>query len=88
VLAGIKRDGWAKLARAEQGGSNGPVQMLAALLLVALITTGAVFGWLHAPPFVQQRTLTVGRGVLATITALRTLVMVIRILRPARLLRP
>ena len=88
MLAGIKRDGWAKPARAEQGGSNGPVQMLAALLLVALIATGAVFGWLHAPLFVQQRTLTAGRGLLATITALQTFVMVIRIVRPTRGLRP
>ena len=88
VLAGIKRDGWASQARAEQGGSNGPVKMLAAVLLVALIAAGAVHGWLHAPLFVQQRTLTVGWGVLATITALQTLVMIIRIIRPTRGLRP
>jgi len=88
VLAGIKRDGWASQARAERGHSNGPVKMLAALLLVALIATGAVFGWLHAPLLVQQRTLTVGWGVLATITALQVLVMVIRIVRPTRGLRP
>jgi hypothetical protein len=47
-----------------------------------------VFGWLHAPLFVQQRILTVGWGVLATITALQVLVMVIRIVRPSRGLRP
>jgi len=88
VLAGIKRDGWASQARAEQGSSNGPVKMLAALLLVALIATRAVFGWLHAPLFIQQRILTVGWTMLATITVLQTLVMVIRIVRPTRGLRP
>jgi hypothetical protein len=88
VLAGIKRDGWASQARAEQGGSNGPVKMLAGLLLVALIATGAVIGWLHAPLIVQQRILTVGWGVLATITAVQVLIMVIRIFRPTRGLRP
>ena len=36
VLAGIKRDGWASQARAEQGASNGPVKMLGALLLAGL----------------------------------------------------
>ena len=62
--------------------------MIAAVLLVALIAAGAVFGWLHAPLFVQQRTLTVGWGVLAIITALQTFVMVIRIFRPTRGLQP
>ena len=88
VLAGIKRDGWANQARAEQGASNGAVKMLGALLLVGLVAAGAVFGWLHAPLFVQQRTLTVGWGVLATVTALQTLIMVFRIFRPARGMKP
>lgn len=88
VLVGIKRDGWANQARAEQGASNGPVKMLGALLLVGLLAAGAVFGWLHAPLFVQQRTLTVGWGVLAVVTALQTLIMVFRIFRPIRGMQP
>ena len=88
VLAGIKRDGWANQARAEQGGSNGPVKMLGAILLVALLAAAVVLGWIHAPLFLQQRTLTVGWGALALITALQTLIMVIRIFRPSRGLRP
>ena len=87
-LAGIKRDGWASQARAEQGASNGPVKMLGALLLVGLLGAGAVFAWLHAPLFVQQRTLTVGWSMLAVITALQVLIMLIRIVRPSRGLRP
>ena len=88
VIAGIKRDGWASQARAEQGASNGPVKMLGALLLVGLLGAGAVFAWLHAPLFVQQRTLTVGWSMLAVITALQVLIMLIRIVRPSRGLRP
>ena len=88
VLAGIKRDGWASQARAEQGASNGPVKVLGALMLVATLAAGAVLAWTHVPLFVQQRTLTVGWGVLAVITALQTLIMVGRIFRPSRGLRP
>jgi hypothetical protein len=88
VLAGIKRDRWARQAQAEQGVSNGAVKMLGALLLVALLAAGAVLGWTHAPLFVQQRTLTVGWGVLAVVTALQTLIMIGRIFRPSRGLRP
>jgi biofilm PGA synthesis N-glycosyltransferase PgaC len=62
--------------------------VLGALLLVGLIGAGAVFGWLHAPLFVQQRALTVGWGVLAAVTALQTLVMAVRIVRSLRGLRP
>ncbi len=62
--------------------------MLGALLLVGLLGAGAVFAWLHAPLFVQQRTLTVGWGVLAVITALQVLIMLIRIFRPGHGLRP
>ena len=88
VIAGIKRDGWASQVRAEQGASNGPVKMLGALLLVGLLGTGAVFAWLHVPLLVQQRTLTVGGSMLAIITALQVLIMLIRIVRPSRGLRP
>ena len=42
---------------------------------------GWCWAWTHAPLFVQQRTLTVGWGALAVITALQTLIMVIRIFR-------
>ncbi|HEY2578593.1 MAG TPA: glycosyltransferase family 2 protein [Streptosporangiaceae bacterium] len=88
VLAGIKRDGWAHQARAEQGRSSGPGKMLGALLLVALLAGGAVAGWTRCPLFIQQRTLTVGWGVLAAVTALQTFIMIIRIFRPSRGLRP
>jgi len=88
VLAGIKRDGWANQARAEQGGSNGPAKMLFAVLVVAVLAAAAVLGWTHAPLFVQQRTLIVGWGALAVVTVLQVLIMVIRIFRPNRGLRP
>ena len=59
VIAGIKRDGWASQARAEQDASNGPVKMLGALLLVGLL--GAVRSSPGCTPRCssQQRTLTV-----------------------------
>jgi poly-beta-1,6-N-acetyl-D-glucosamine synthase len=88
VLAGIKRDGWASQARAEEGGSNGPAKMLFAVLVVAVLAAAAVLGWTHAPLFVQQRTLIVGWGALAVVTVLQVLIMVIRIFRPNRGLRP
>lgn len=88
VLAGVKRDGWARQARAEQGGSNGPAKMLGALLAVALVAAGTVFGWTHAPLFAQQRILTVGWSALAVVTAMQTIVMIVRIFRPSRGLRP
>jgi hypothetical protein len=68
--------------------SNGAVKMLGALLLVAVLAAGAVLGWTHAPLFIQQRTLTVGWGVLAVVTALQVLIMISRIVRPSRGLRP
>jgi len=88
VLAGIKRDRWAHQARAEQGGSGGPGKMLGAFLLVAAIAAGLVYGWTHAPLFVQQHILTVGWVGLASITALQTVLMVFRLVRPSRGLRP
>jgi hypothetical protein len=47
-----------------------------------------VYGWTHAPLFVQREILTTGWAGLASITALQTLMMVLRILRPSRGLRP
>jgi poly-beta-1,6-N-acetyl-D-glucosamine synthase len=88
VLAGIRRDRWARQAQAEQGVSNGPAKVIGAVLLVAVLAAGIVVGWTHAPLFVQQRTLTVGWGALAVVTALQTLIMVGRIIRPTRGLRP
>lgn len=88
VLAGIKRDGWALQARAEQGNSSGPGKMVGVVLLIALLAAGAVIGWTRCPLFVQQRTLTVGWGILAVVTALQTVIMAIRIIRPSRGLRP
>jgi len=88
VLAGIKRDGWAHQARAESGGSSGAGKMLGAMLIVAVLVVGVVYGWTHSPLVVQREILTVGWAGLAIITALQTLMMVLRILRPSRGLRP
>jgi biofilm PGA synthesis N-glycosyltransferase PgaC len=90
VLAGIKRDGWAQQARAEQGssGGGGAAKILGTILLVAVLVGGVVYGWTHAPLLVQRYILTVGWAGLAIITALQTLMMVLRILRPTRGLRP
>jgi biofilm PGA synthesis N-glycosyltransferase PgaC len=88
VLAGIKRDGWAQQARAEQGASGGPGKVLGAVVIVALLVAGVVYGWIHSPLFVQREILTTGWAGLAIITALQTLIMVGRILRPSRGLRP
>jgi biofilm PGA synthesis N-glycosyltransferase PgaC len=88
VLAGIKRDGWAQQARAEQGGSGGPGKILGAMLIVAAGVGGAVYGWIHSAHFIQRDILTVGWAGLAIITALQTLMMVFRILRPTHGMRP
>jgi poly-beta-1,6-N-acetyl-D-glucosamine synthase len=88
VLAGIKRDGWAQQARAEQGGSGGAGKLLGTVLVVAVLVGGIVYGWTHSPLFVQREILTVGWAGLAIITALQTVLMVFRILRPSRGLRP
>jgi poly-beta-1,6-N-acetyl-D-glucosamine synthase len=88
VLTGIKRDGWAQQAKAEQGGAGGAGKMLGAFLIVAVLVGGVVYGWTHAPLFVQQRILTAGWASLAGITALQTVLMVFRLLRPSRGLRP
>lgn len=88
VLAGIKRDGWAHQARAEQGRSGGPGKILGALLVVAILVTATVYGWTHAPLFLQRDILTTGWAALALITALQTLMMILRLLRPSRGLRP
>ena len=58
------------------------------MLAGAVIVGGIVYGWIHAPLFVQREILTVGWAGLAIITALQTLFMVGRILRPTRGLRP
>ena len=58
------------------------------MLIVAAIVGGTVYGWIHSPLFLQRDILTVGWAGLAIITALQTLMMVLRILRPSRGLRP
>jgi cellulose synthase/poly-beta-1,6-N-acetylglucosamine synthase-like glycosyltransferase len=88
VLAGIKRDNWAHQARAELGGAGGPGKILGAMVIVALLVSGVVYGWTHSALFIQRDILTVGWAGLAIITALQTLMMVFRILRPTRGLRP
>ena len=88
VLVGIKRDGWAQQARAEQGGTGGPGKILGAMLIVAAGVAGSVYGWIHSPLIVQRDILTVGWAALAIITVLQTLMMVFRIVRPNRGLRP
>jgi biofilm PGA synthesis N-glycosyltransferase PgaC len=88
VLVGIKRDGWAQQARAEQGGTGGPGKILGAMLIVAAGVAGVVYAWIHSPLFIQRDILTVGWAGLAIITVLQTLMMVFRIVRPNRGLRP
>jgi hypothetical protein len=88
VLVGIKRDGWAQQARAEQGGTGGPGKILGAMLIVAAGVAGVVYAWIHSPVFIQRDILTVGWAGLAIITVLQTLMMVFRIVRPNRGLRP
>jgi hypothetical protein len=58
------------------------------MLIVAVLVAGSVYGWIHAPLVVQRDILTVGWTALAIITVLQTLMMVFRILRPTRGLRP
>jgi biofilm PGA synthesis N-glycosyltransferase PgaC len=62
--------------------------MLGAFLIVAVLVDGVVYGWTHAPLFVQQRILTAGWVGLASITALQTVMMAFRLVRPSRGLRP
>jgi len=85
----IKRDGWAQQARAEQGGASGGAGKVLGAILAGVIVVGAVvYGWIHSPLFVQREILTVGWAGLAIITALQTLFMVGRIVRPSRGMRP
>jgi hypothetical protein len=58
------------------------------MVIVALLVGGVVYGWTHASLFIQREILTTGWAGLAIITALQTLIMVGRILRPGRGLRP
>ncbi|WP_035856288.1 glycosyltransferase family 2 protein [Cryptosporangium arvum] len=88
VLAGIKRDGWEDQARAERGASNGPGRIITAVAIVAVLAGLTVFGWLHAPLWLQERVLTVGWSLLAVVTVLQTLMMMIRLVRPSRGYRP
>jgi cellulose synthase/poly-beta-1,6-N-acetylglucosamine synthase-like glycosyltransferase len=89
VLAGIKRDGWAQQARAEQGAASGSAgKILGAVLAGVVIVGGIVYGWTHAPLLIQRDILTTGWAALAIITALQTVLMVGRILRPSRGLKP
>jgi biofilm PGA synthesis N-glycosyltransferase PgaC len=83
VLSGIKQDGWARQARAEagQGSANGAAKMIGVLFLVALVSAGAVFGWLHATVWFQRVSLTTGWYILATATVVQTLGMLWRIVR-------
>ena len=81
VLAGIKQDGWARQARAEAGQGNGAAKILGVLFLVALVSAGAVFGWLHATVWFQRVSLTTGWYILASATVVQTLGMLWRIVR-------
>jgi cellulose synthase/poly-beta-1,6-N-acetylglucosamine synthase-like glycosyltransferase len=88
VLAGVKRDGWAKQHAAENGQATGAGKVLAAMAGMALAVALGLYGWLHAPSGLQRDVLTTGWALLATVTVIQTLVMVVRILRPTRGLRP
>ena len=88
VLSGIKQDAWARQARAEAGQSNGAAKILGVVVLVALVSGLAVFGWLHASIWFQRASLTAGWYVLATATVLQTASMLWRIVRRNKKNRP
>jgi biofilm PGA synthesis N-glycosyltransferase PgaC len=88
VLAGIKQDAWARQARAEAGQSNGAAKILGVFLLVALVSAGAVYGWLHASIWFQRVSLTSGWYILATATIVQVVGMLWRIVRRNKKYRP
>jgi poly-beta-1,6-N-acetyl-D-glucosamine synthase len=92
VLFGRKRDGWAAQAAAERGGSAGAgmvQKLLGAALLTGLVCSGFVYWWLTlAGVGIQEKVLTVGWGALAVLTCIRTLSVVLKLLKPTRGFRP
>jgi cellulose synthase/poly-beta-1,6-N-acetylglucosamine synthase-like glycosyltransferase len=88
VLSGIKQDAWARQARAEAGQSNGAAKILGVFLLIALVSAGAVYGWLHATVWFQRASLTTGWYLLATATIVQTAAMLWRIIRRNKKYRP
>jgi biofilm PGA synthesis N-glycosyltransferase PgaC len=88
VIVGAKRDGWAKQHAAENGQATGAGKVLATVVAIVVAATLTLYAWLHAPTLPQRDVLTVGWALLATVTVFQTLVMVARILRPTRGLRP
>jgi biofilm PGA synthesis N-glycosyltransferase PgaC len=88
VLSGIKQDAWARQARAEAGQSNGTAKILGVFILIALVSGGAVYGWLNASIWFQRVSLTAGWYILATATIVQMLAMVWRIVRSNKKMRP
>jgi cellulose synthase/poly-beta-1,6-N-acetylglucosamine synthase-like glycosyltransferase len=89
VLSGNRRDGWAAQKRAEAGGGIGfAPKAIAFVLLVSAAVYGLVCAWLRLPSQWQNSTLITGWYVLAVITVIQILLMMKRILRPARGMRP
>jgi biofilm PGA synthesis N-glycosyltransferase PgaC len=88
VLAGIKQDAWARQARAEAGQGNGAAKILGVFILIALLSAGAVFGWLHASVWFQRVSLTSGWYFLATATIVQVIGMAWRIIRRNKKYRP
>jgi biofilm PGA synthesis N-glycosyltransferase PgaC len=80
--------GWAKQHAAENGQATGAGKVLATVVAIVVAATLTLYAWLHAPTLLQRDVLTVGWALLATVTVFQTLVMVARILRPTRGLRP
>jgi hypothetical protein len=92
VLFGKKRDGWAAQAAAERGaGSGGGFmgKLVLAAVLAILTSGGLVYWWLTlAGPLVQRQVLTAGWGALAMLTTVRTISVLIKLLKPTRGYRP
>jgi biofilm PGA synthesis N-glycosyltransferase PgaC len=89
VLTGTGSDGWATQKKAESGKSMGfgPKIVGFSLLLIGFVY-GVVTAWQHLPGDWQDYTLLTGWRILAVLTALQCLMMVKRILRRHRGMKP
>jgi cellulose synthase/poly-beta-1,6-N-acetylglucosamine synthase-like glycosyltransferase len=88
VLAGRRRDGWAAQKAAEAGNGTGFGWIVGAIVGATLVASTSTYGWLHASPAVQERFLTTGWALLAVLTVVRTLAVVVKLLKPSKGYRP
>ena len=91
VLFGKKRDGWAAQAAAERGGaaSRAVGKLVGGTVLACAASAGLTFWWLqYAGADVQRKVLTIGWGVLAVLTLVRTASVIVKLLKPTRGYRP